>query len=472
MANKRGTNGNDIIDGTSVKDKLEGLGGSDILNGFEGNDELIGDDLTAVVGGSDVLNGGLGDDTMRGGKGNDRYSVDSVGDRVLENLNEGTDTVEASVSFTLGANVERLTLTGIADINGTGNGLDNLITGNAGNNILNGGAGNDTLDGGAGNDTLRTNSGTDTLRGGFGDDIYQVFTASATTIIDTFGIDTVEASVNFTLGAGIEKLTLVGGALNGTGNTLANLITGNGLANLLDGGLGDDRIDGGLGADRMTGGLGNDTFVVDNAADLINNVGFSGAGIDTVESFINFTLGGGVENLTLLGTATTGTGNVDANVITGNELANTLDGGLGNDTLIGNAGDDLLIGNNDSDILNGGEGNDTLNGGFGADTYLFTSAAAFNPADLGVDVISNFNSGLDKIQLDSDTFGPITGANIAIVANDAAAETSSGLVTYSAATGNLFFNQNGAAAGLGTGAQFASINNAPLIAVTDFVVAP
>ena len=89
-----------------------------------------------------------------------------------------------------------------------------------------------------------------------------------------------------------------------------------------------------------------------------------------------------------------------------------------------------------------------------------------------MDVISNFNSGLDKIQLDSDTFGPITGANIAIVANDAAAETSSGLVTYSAATGNLFFNQNGAAAGLGTGAQFASINNAPLIAVTDFVVAP
>jgi Ca2+-binding RTX toxin-like protein len=493
MANKRGTNGNDIIDGTAKKDKLEGLGGSDILNGFEGNDELIGDDPGAAVGGSDLLNGGLGNDTMGGGKGNDRYIVDSIGDRVLEKLNEGTnDVVDSSVSFTLSANVERLNLTGVADINGTGNTLDNRIIGNAGKNTLNGGNGrdildgnigddildggigndNDTLDGGLGKDTLRTTGGLDTLRGGADDDLYQVFTSNATVITDTSGIDTVQASVNFTLGAGIENLTLVRAALNGTGNTLSNVITGNGRDNVLDGGVfGDDRLDGGAGADQMNGRFGNDTFVVDNAGDVIVSGLGSGDGIDTVESLINFTLGFEVENLTLLGNAASGTGNADANVITGNELANTLDGGIGDDTLIGNAGDDLLIGNSNNDILSGGAGNDTLNGGAGADTYLFSSNAAFNPADLGVDVISNFNSGVDKIQLDSDTFGAITPADIAIVANDDVAATSSGLVTYSVITGSLFFNQNGAAAGLGTGAQLASINGAPLLSVNDFVIA-
>ena len=59
----------------------------------------------------------------------------------------------AAISYTLGANVENLTLTGAGDINGTGNALDNMLTGNAGNNILDGGAGADTMIGGAGNDT-------------------------------------------------------------------------------------------------------------------------------------------------------------------------------------------------------------------------------------------------------------------------------------------------------------------------------
>lgn len=491
MAKKNGTNANDTIDGTVAVDILIGLGGNDTLNGFDNNDMLIGDNSNAAIGGNDTLNGGLGNDTMSGGLGNDRYIVDSSADRVLEKLNEGTDTVEASVSFKLSDNVERLVLTGSADISGTGNKLDNRLTGNAGNNILNGAAGedrleggngddvldggteNDTLEGNAGNDTLKTNSGGDTLRGGAGDDLYQVFTAGATTITDTSGIDTVQASVSFTLlGADIENLTLVRAALNGTGNTLSNVITGNGRDNVLDGGtLGDDRLDGGAGADQMNGRFGNDTFVVDNAGDVIVSGLGSGDGIDTVESFLNFTLGVEVENLTLLGNAASGTGNADANVITGNELANTLDGDIGNDTLIGNAGDDLLIGGSDSDILSGGAGNDTLTGGQGSDTYLFTSAAAFNPADLGVDVISNFNSGVDKIQLDSDTFGPITPADIAIVANDDVAATSSSLVTYSFTTGSLFFNQNGADAGLGTGAQFASISSAPLLSVNDFVIA-
>ena len=90
---------------------------------------------------------------MTGGLGNDTYVVDVVGDAVSEGASAGTDEVQAGISFTLAANFENLTLTGGANINGTGNGVANVMAGNSGNNILNGQGGVNSMTGGAGNDT-------------------------------------------------------------------------------------------------------------------------------------------------------------------------------------------------------------------------------------------------------------------------------------------------------------------------------
>ena len=113
--------------------------------------------------GNNSLNGGAGDDDMRGGGGDDTYTVDTAGDTVTEGMASGTDTVRSSVAFTLGDNLENLTLTGTGNINGAGNGVDNALTGNTGANLLEGGAGLDRLTGGAGTDQLWGGADADTF---------------------------------------------------------------------------------------------------------------------------------------------------------------------------------------------------------------------------------------------------------------------------------------------------------------------
>ncbi len=142
---------------------------------FDFRGSAFNDTLTGGKG-ADTIDGGAGADSMAGGTGNDTYVVDNTGDVVTEAASAGTDTVRSSVTFTLGANVENLTLTGSGAVNGTGNMLANTMTGNAAVNTLNGGTGNDTIDGGAGNDILT---------GGTGNDAFVFSTALAAGNIDT-----------------------------------------------------------------------------------------------------------------------------------------------------------------------------------------------------------------------------------------------------------------------------------------------
>jgi Ca2+-binding RTX toxin-like protein len=224
--------------------------------------------------GDDTLNGGAGADKLLGGTGNDSYVVDNASDLITENLGEGIDSVTSSVTHTLAANVEHLTLTGTAGLNGIGNAGNNTIIGNSGKNILTGNAGNDYLDG---------KGGADTMSGGADSDTYVVDNAGDIVTESTGqGYDGVISSVSYTLGSNIENLMLSGTtAINGTGNTLNNVVEGNDAGNTLTAGAGNDTLNGRRGNDTLNGGTGNDTFVFS-----------SGCGADRVMDFDADPLGG------------------------------------------------------------------------------------------------------------------------------------------------------------------------------------
>jgi Ca2+-binding RTX toxin-like protein len=369
------------------------LAGTSAINGY-------GNTLANTITGNsanNVLDGKAGADAMAGGAGNDTYVVDVATDVVAENAGEGTDLVQSAIAWTLAANVENLTLTGTAAVNGTGNALANAITGNASANVLDGGAGSDTMRGGAGNDTYAVDVATDVVAENAGE-----------------GTDLVRSSVSWTLGANLENLTLTGAAaINGTGNALANVLAGNAAANTLSGGA---------GSDTMKGAAGDDTYVVDIATDVVAEN--ANEGVDRVQAAVNWTLGANVEDLTLTGSsALDGAGNTLSNAIAGNAAANSLSGGDGNDLAWGAAGNDTLAGGNGNDVLQGGDGNDAvgdaagnnlLDGGAGADALTGASGRELLIGGKGDDTIAAgtgadvfaFNRGDGK-----DTIAAAAGAD-------------------------------------------------------------
>ncbi len=507
--------GADSILGLDGNDTISGGGGDDTIEGNDGDDALFGDT------GNDWLDGGVGIDVMTGGDGNDSYVVDTPLDTVIELPGGGIDTVYAASDYTLGAEVENLVLTQAAA--GTGNELDNQITGSDGADVIDGAAGVDQMAGGlgddsyavdnegdvvtelpgggydtvyasvdytlaaevealvlqggarhgtgnaksntlfgtVGNDTLDGAGGADSMSGGLGDDTYIVDNAGDS-IIEAVagGIDTVIASVDFTLGSQVENLTLTGLARKAAGNALDNVLTGT---------IGDDVLDGKAGADTMAGGSGNDTYYVDNVLDTIVEV--SGGGTDTVVASFDYTLSPGeIENLVLFGGAHIGTGNASSNTLTGGDGNDTLDGGGGGDTLIGGGGDDRYIirsvldsvteasgggidtevatfsvtladnvenleisgegsvgtGNVLDNVLTGGTGAQTLIGGAGNDTYYVDGA--------GDVVVEELDGGIDTVVSSVDLAGipanveniRLTGAAHIAVGNDGSNRLSGG----------------------------------------------
>lgn len=334
--------------------------GNDLDNTLTGN--AANNRLTGAAG-NDTLDGGLGDDTLTGGSGDDVFHVDSSADVVIEATAEGTDVVRSSVTYTLGANLETLVLTGSATVDGTGNTLANELTGNAAANNLNGKGGADTMSGGAGNDRYYVDNAGDSvieLAGG--------------------GTDTVVSTLAYTLDGYAENLTLLGNAIEGAGNGLNNVITGNAQANVLTGGAGLDTLTGGVGADTLVGGSGSDKYYVDNAGDVITELFHEGA--DAVVSTVSYTLGDNLEALTLTGASSIdGTGNDLANTLTGNSAANRLEGGDGADTLTGGAGADTLVGGLGNDKFYVDDAGDGVTEALSEGTDLVVSSVAYTLSD-------------------------------------------------------------------------------------------
>lgn len=392
--NGTGNASDNILIGNAGRNVLTGGAGNDDLSGLGGNDQLVGGDGGDYLdggAGNDLLSGGAGEDDLYGGEGNDLFAVSTGYDTI--NGGAGIDYYDAS-GLAIGAVINLLSGRGLQ---GAGNvqffdGIEFVIGSGLADTII-GNAANNTLDGRAGADNLRGVGGDDTYAVDDAGDLVSELLNSA----DAGGEDLVVASVNFVLANYVEDLTLIGAALAGTGNSLANVITGNSGANTLNGAA---------GIDTLIGGTGDDLYYADNAGDVV--VEKAGEGADTVRATISFGLADDVETLILMGSA-------------------NLNG-------TGNAANNLLFGNTGANILNGGVGNDQLTGGTGADTFQFGT-------NFRSDIIKDFNSGQgDVIQLvglgsyvvaqaGAHVTVDLGGGNIITVQNAAAADVSSHIIT-------------------------------------------
>jgi Ca2+-binding RTX toxin-like protein len=422
-----GNTGNNILDGGAGHDLLIGGAGNDtyVVDSGDTVQEDVGDGVDTVLSsasltlddnlevltltgtanisgagnelnntitgnsGDNVLDGKEGIDIVDGGNGSDTIYVDDSADIAIDTGYTGTDLVKATVSYQIGNGIENLTLMGALEIDGTGNSANNEIVGNSADNVLVGGWGSDKLFGGLGNDTLYANNKDefylrgeqDELYGGQGNDSYYVNSDSVDVVEQAGeGTDTVYAAVidSYALGANIENLVLDGDDVDATGNALANNITGTAGSNV---------IDGGAGGDIMRGLEGNDTYIVDNASDMVVE-GLLG-GVDKVISTISYTLGAEVEDLQLAGAAAiSGTGNALNNRITGNRAANSLSGGAGNDIIIGGGGNDKISAGDGNDAIYS-YGTETIDGGLGSDIVYYAYSTGGVNVDLSLATAQN-----------------------------------------------------------------------------------
>jgi Ca2+-binding RTX toxin-like protein len=414
---------------------LSNLSIGSIVDG-QGRGVIANDDFSTQTGtsGDDVMNGFGGDNILVGLAGNDTYFVDDDGDEVHEDPGQGMDAVYTTANFVLDAGSSVEWLSAYANyatdpLNLTGNIFDQYLLGNEGANILDGKEGADYLIGFGGDDTYYVdNLGDRIFEGGVGG-----------------GYDIVITTANFALHAGMEVEEIRAPA-----KREELVLIGNEFAQKLTGNSGSSVLDGGGGADVMNGGTGSDTYFVDNVGDVVEETVATNVSFDAVYTTVSYAL------------------TASAHVEWLSAFANYDTAAM---NLTGSSSSQYLLGNQGANVLDGKGGADILIGYGGADSFAFTTSIGSNFGNGNLDVIADFQAGVDKIQLDDAIFAGIGGPG-ALAAGVFVVGTSAGdaddRLIYNSGTGQLFYDANGSAAG---GAiHFATLQGAPTLTASDFQV--
>jgi Ca2+-binding RTX toxin-like protein len=442
-----------FIDTGAGNDQVAVVSGNTTINSGDGDDTVVGGT------GNDIITDRAGNNRLAGGAGNDIFVVSATGNNQLDG-GAGIDVLATEVDVSANSspviadlnnfNFTGLTIAGISSIANI-EGVAELKTGSANDQltvdaadrtdrIINSGKGDDSITTGAGNDYLAGADGNDTITGNAGFD----------TIFGENGRDFISGGDNNDL-----------------------LLSGNDQ-DTVDGGTGEDYIAGGSGDDLLEGGLDNDTVHGEQGNDSING----GAGTDFLYGGDNEDsidggaaediIGGGLGDDSILGSE-------GDDKLWGEDGNDTVSGGEGDDRIFGNQGNNLLLGGADNDTIVHLEGNDTITGGAGIDSF-FIGLNYLGFDQLGKATITDFVSGTDKILLHGQVFnqlpqleaGVLPDSVLAIVTTDNEVATSNGQLVYNQATGTLFYNANGAEAGLGGGGSFAQLAANTTITAQDF----
>ncbi len=396
----RGTDSNDLLTGLGGNDTIDGKDGADQISGGDGNDYLLGgagrdvlmggNGNDVILGGSgsgDQLLGGAGDDTLTagegddfldGGKGNDLIDAGAGRNRLIFQQGDGQDIVRgaATAGGYFSTNIELVTsYTGGLGSGPVGITSSEVVLTRTGDNLV--------IDRNDGDDRITVENYFQSA----GANLYPIHNLVFSDAVWT------NTDINARVVPGTPDLPPPGpgtpqigtdGNDNLTGTAGADVVYGRAGNDILSGGAGNDFLNGESGNDAMAGGTGDDMLIVDSVLDIVNEN--AGEGTDTVQSYVNYTLGRDVENLILIGDL--------AMNATGNELDNRLTGNTLNNLMLGRTGNDVLYGHSGDDFLNGELGQDQMFGGVGNDTVIVNDVADYvwEAANEGIDTVQSYIS--------------------------------------------------------------------------------